>query len=144
MTIEEAKKDLRKNFERGTSCPCCGQFVKLYKRKLNSGMASTLIRIYKHAKYEWIHVKDMLRMNKYKNSHDWTLLKEWGFIESNDAAGEWKITNKGVEFIKGTSTAPSHVHIYNKTTVGFSSTQTDIKESLGNHFNYEELMSYED
>ena len=57
-TIKEAKEHLRNNFEEGIDCPCCGQFVKLYKRKLNSGMAATLIRIVKFNGSSEVHVKD--------------------------------------------------------------------------------------
>jgi len=35
-TILEAKQLLKDNFAQGIECPCCGQFVKRYKRKLNS------------------------------------------------------------------------------------------------------------
>ena len=58
-TVKEAKTFLRKNFDQGIDCPCCGQFVKKYKRKLNSSMAYALILIGKNrlAGYDgWIQV----------------------------------------------------------------------------------------
>jgi hypothetical protein len=41
-TITEAKDFLNENYKDGCICPCCNQTVKLYKRKLNSGMARVL------------------------------------------------------------------------------------------------------
>jgi len=152
-TIKELKAYLRANFEKGVDCPCCGQFVKLYKRKLNSGMAVTLIRIYnqnKHDEENWIPVKEFLRINKYKNSHDWTLLKHWGLLQEkeqienniNKSSGYWKITKKGKEFVKNKISVPNKVHIYNNIVLGFSDDNTTIIESLGKHFKYQELMDY--
>lgn len=43
-TIEEAKQLLKDNWEKGIECPCCTQFVKLYKRPLYSAQAYSLIR----------------------------------------------------------------------------------------------------
>jgi hypothetical protein len=151
-TIKEAKAYLRANFEKGIDCPCCRQFVKLYKRKLNSGMAVTLLRIYNESKGDeekWIPVKEFLRINKYKNSHDWTLLKHWGLLEEKEhiennttkSSGYWKITEKGKEFVMNKISVPNKVHIYNNIVLGFSEDKTTIIESLGKHFNYKELFS---
>jgi len=149
-TLQQAKQELRDNWDKGTSCKCCGQFVKLYKRKLNSGMAVILIRLYKESLISdrWINVKDFLRVNSFKNNHDWTLLKYWGFIKQNDqksngktkSLGEWKITDKGKDFVLNKITTHKRIHIYNKMYMGVDIEQTNIIECLGNHFNYNELM----
>jgi predicted transcriptional regulator len=104
-TLQESKEFLRANFDKGVSCPCCNQFVKLYKRKLNSGMAMALIHIYKQG--NWINVKDYMRKNSLPNNHDWTLLRYWGLIEESTKTeegkktnGVWRITQKGVKFIE--------------------------------------------
>ena len=41
-TLEEAKQFLRDRFENGAECPCCKQYVKLYKRKLGMQSQSKL------------------------------------------------------------------------------------------------------
>jgi hypothetical protein len=151
-TLKEAKQFLRANFEKGVDCPCCGQFVKLYKRKLNSGMAITLLRIFNESINEddkWIPVKEFLRENKYKNSHDWTLLKHWGLLEEKENienietknSGFWKITQKGRKFVLNEISVPDKVSIYNNKVLGFSEEQTTIIESLGKKFNYSELFA---
>ena len=147
-TINEAKEYLEKNFAKGVFCPCCNQFVKLYKRKLNSGMAITLIRMYKHNPYGWINVKDYLRENSFRNNHDWTLLGHWGLIEENNkppdnggkTLGEWRITPKGREFVLNHIKVPKRVMMYNNSIYGFEGGQISIIEALGSKFNYHELM----
>ena len=69
------KEFLRANYEKGCDCPTCGQFVKLYKRKLNSGMAKTLIILEQYFGFEPINVKSFLREQSLTNNHDWTLLR---------------------------------------------------------------------
>lgn len=145
-TIKEAKDFLNENYKEGCICPCCNQTVKLYKRKLNSGMARVLIAMYKKGG-SFFHVKDYLREYNIKNTHDWTLLKYWGLIEPMDnhkggqELGYWSITEKGKQFCKGELKLQKHVLIITNKMIGFSSEDTDIVESLGNHFDYNELMN---
>lgn len=148
--LGEAKAYLRENYKKGCNCPVCGQFVKRYKRKLNSGMARTLIAIYKHHKYHPVNVKDFLRSKKMQNNHDWTLLRYWGLIvehenldEKKKSSGVWSITTKGIHFVENRVRIASHVFIYNTKVEGFSLTDTNIVESLGKHFNYKELMRHD-
>lgn len=151
ITIQEAKEFLRENFKKGIACPCCGQFVKLYKRKLNSGMARTLIYIYNHSKQDWLNVKDYLRANSLPNNHDWTLLHYWGLLQEKGGdpehggktIGEWRVTNKGVDFIRNIISVPSHIEIYNNRLYGYTENYINIIEALGKHFDYKELMNYE-
>tara|TARA_R110002126_G_scaffold129114_2_gene271829 strand:- start:1016 stop:1474 length:459 start_codon:yes stop_codon:yes gene_type:complete len=150
-TIKDAKDYLRSELEKGATCPCCSQRVQMYRRKLNSGMAYTLIAIYKHSK-DFFHVKDMLRIKKFKNSHDWTLLKFWGFIESkygnredgNQYTGYYKITKDGIDFVLGNLLANSHIFIYNKKHYGSSNNKINIKKALGDKFNYNELIGFDE
>lgn len=146
-TIKEAKAFLKANYVKGTSCPCCGQNVKLYKRKLNSGMAFVLIHLYKND--GWLNVKDYLRQNKLRNNHDWTLLKYWRLIEEKPleekgktkSSGVWRITPEGKQFVENKGVTNKHVLIYNTMFRGFSEEYIGISEALGNDFNYQELMN---
>lgn len=147
-SIKEAKEYLRQNFKKGCECPTCGQIVRLYKRKLNSGMAFVLITMYSHSK-GFFHVKDMLRENGLHNGHDWTLLKYWGLIQELDlppgstqkSSGKYRVTKAGEEFIFGARKVSKHILIYNKRFQGFSNEETTIQESLGETFNYYELLN---
>lgn len=143
-TIKEGKSYLRQNFKNGISCPCCGQFVKQYKRKLNSVMARGLIKLV-NLERGFHHVGKILINTT--GSGDFSKLKYWGLIEEKEnfdktkkASGFWKITEKGVRFAKGEIYLPKYVNIYNTNFLGFSKDKTDIVESLGNKFNYNELI----
>lgn len=144
-SIIDAKKYLRENYEEGCNCPVCDQIVKLYKRKLNSGMARTLVEMYRYGD-EFIHVKNRLREANLPNTHDFTLLRHWKLIEAPDeetkgqASGLWRITEKGREFCRGNVVVNKHVLIAVNRLQGFSEDKTTIQDSLGSKFNWEELM----
>jgi hypothetical protein len=144
-TLKEAKAFLNRNYEKGTQCPCCNQMVKLYKRKLNSGMARTLIELYKCGD-RFVHVKNHLREQQLNNTHDFTLLRHWGLITAPDeestgqSSGLWKITEKGNKFCEGEIVVNRHVLIVVNKHLGFSDEKTTIQDSLGSRFDYNELM----
>ena len=155
ITVRDAKSYLRANYEEGTLCPCCGQNVKLYKRKLNSGMAATLIRMYQGNGKEYVNVKQFLKLRGLQNNHDWTLLHHWGLIEpkptllesakeiaNKKTSGIWRVTSNGIAFINNQSIVPKTRSFYNKKCVMRSTETTSIKEALGNKFDYEELMNF--
>jgi hypothetical protein len=155
MTLSDAREELYSELGKGTICPCCNQFSKEYNRKLNSGMARTLIHIYKSSeskKGEWLHVKDYLRRKEYLNSHDWTLLKFWGLIEpkieeredGSNRNGFYKITINGIDFVNNILKVKSHIRIYNGECLGLSGDLISIKQALNNKFDYEKLMLNED
>lgn len=158
-TIAEAKEFLRNNWKKGVPCPCCTQFVKLYKRKLNSGMAWTLVKIYIETKstisdthplsaqhLSWIPVKEFLRVNKYHNGHDWTLLQHWGLLEERKtdeglpSSGRWRITESGKAFVDMKLMVPKHISFFNSKEWERSDELINIKQALGDKFNYDELM----
>jgi len=149
-TLEEAKKFIRRGFRKGCHCPACGQYVKEYKRPLNSGMARILIEMYRLGDSEYHHVKDHLRKNSIKNGHDWTLLRFWGLIdpmikEEEDKGatklGLWRITDQGKAFVRGEIRISRRIRMYNKKMLGFEPNEmTTIQEALGDHFSYEQLM----
>lgn len=144
-TVEEAKQELRDNWENGVNCECCGQFVKLYRRKLSSSMARTLINMYNaKADFNWVH------RNSFKAvSNDYSYLRYWGLIQEKKLeynsekknSGYWGITNKGREFVKGNSRVPSHIRLFNQKFYGFEGKEVTITDCLGSKFNYDELLN---
>lgn len=149
-TLSEAKEYLRENFDKGTKCPCCGQFVKLYKRSITSGQAHGLIMFYRYSEEhpeEFIHVSNF-DFTAFRGG-DFAKLRYWGFIEqaenddpSKRDSGMWSITDKGRQFVRNERTVPRQVHLYDGQRVGWSEDRVSIKDALKNKFNYEELMSY--
>ncbi|MBT8453898.1 MAG: hypothetical protein KJO40_18195 [Deltaproteobacteria bacterium] len=153
MTLEQAKDWLRGRFENGAKCPCCGQDVKLYKRKLNSTMARALILIYRYFQRpnaeEWLHVPSYLNWTQALG--DVAKLHWWGVIEEkpevrNDGsprAGYYRITELGKAFVRNEASVIKYVYLYNKRAIRRKNpdlSRTTIVEALGDKFNYAELM----
>lgn len=157
-TLKEAKDYLKANWEKGIECPCCGQFVKLYRRRLNAGACRALIFMYRldrDRKFDddwdgWIHVQQdfakYFRVNA--NSMDYSQAQWWELIEAKPNvddptkrdSGYWKLTEKGRQFVKGIIEVRSHAYLYNNKMLGFTGEKMTIKTALGKRFNYEELM----
>ncbi len=141
-TIKEVKDYLRENFEKGTDCPCCGQFVKQYRRKLNSGMAIAMLKIYKLcANGEYYNIS-----NELIGIHqlEYSKLRYWKLIESkNNENGLWKPTKQGIDFVVGKCTIPKYAYVYNNKLIKLEGEQISIKDALGDHFDYNELMGYD-
>jgi hypothetical protein len=148
-TLSEAVNWVNENKMEGVICPCCGQIAKVYKRKLHTSMALTLINLYKkNENNDWVDVKDFLRINKLKNSHDWTLLRYWGIIEEKQkgeektkTSGLWRITEKGKLFVENRLEVPRHIYIFDTKLLGNSEQVTTIIDALGDKFNYNELFN---
>ena len=96
--------------DRGYVCPCCSQFVKVYRRPLNSSMAAVLILIYASGITGWFHVEHYLRkIGKENLRADFHKLRYWKFLEAktgkldngNPRNGHYKITSLGLLFVEG-------------------------------------------
>lgn len=149
-TLDDAKEHIKQNIAEGCICPACNQHVKLYKRKLNSSMAITLIRLWRHRGARPTHVKNLLKSFRYTNSHDWTLLRHWGLLtqcddaefntSSHKVSGYWRMTSSGISFIHNNLKVKEHILIYNNKFIDFEGGNIDILDALQNKFDYQELM----
>lgn len=152
--VDEIRKQLMKaKDDKMAVCPCCDRKVKLYKRPLNSSMAYGLILLRKFFKdnpdVEWIHAESYFKSRKDAPSSlrgDFAKLRYWDLVElqsgaSSDARqGNYKILQKGIDFVEGRISVPRRVHLYNKSVVGFDEDETNINSALGDKFDYKELM----
>lgn len=137
----------------GTGCPICGQYAKIYRRRLNSTMARGLIALYKMEKPDahqsFHHIGDIMgAIGARTQGGDFAKAAYWELIESTAnedetkrTSGMWRLTPKGRMFVRGAITVPSHAFIYNGKTQGFSETRTGIRQALHSRFNYAELMA---
>jgi hypothetical protein len=157
-TLDEAKAALRAGWGEGVVCPCCGQFVKLYKRVLSSSMAYALILIDRHFRRssEWLHVQsyivdlpDLDPKVRAAVRGDFAKLSYWGLLcerpggkseSGSPRAGHWRITHKGRQFVDGVIRVPKHALVYNRAARGFSEESVNIRQALGERFDYDELM----
>ena len=159
-SLEDAKKWLRARFGKGATCPCCHQFVKLYRRPFNKSMAYVLLLIACYFRgddvEEWLHVPSYIAEMVADRPRraaavrgDWAKLKLWGLIEEkpevredgSPRVGYWRLTSLGSQFVKRQVRVPSHVYIYNGEALRRTvEDQITIDEALGKEFNYDEIM----
>lgn len=146
--IEDARKDVMRKRDDGCVCPVCDQFVKVYKRLLNSTMARQLIVAWNKNGDRWFHTRDVV-LEGSAGAGDFAKLENWGLISPRDhekgdqgkrTSGLWCITQKGAGFIHGHVQVPSHALIYNNELLGFTQDMVTIQDCLGKHFDYNELM----
>lgn len=145
-TLKDGKTFLKENYEKGCECPCCAQYVRLYKRKFGSVMARCLIKLY-HLGDGYHHVRQIVKGISDTGTNDFSKLRYWRFIEeqkNNDDAkktsGFWKITEAGKAFVEKKTATYSYVFLYNGKFRGFNDETTTIDKCLTEKFNYEELM----
>jgi hypothetical protein len=144
-TLKESIEWVSENQKDGCICPCCEQISKIYKRRLNSGMAYELIALYKISIFgEYVHHSRFSETTGGEISK----LRYWGLViekpKSDDkntrTSGFWAITEKGIDFVLNKIKVSRHLFLYDAKFLGFSKEETNIIESLGKSFNYEELM----
>lgn len=157
-TINDIREALRAEWDEGTECPCCSQRVKLYRRRVNSGMAEILVGLARetirrrispdHRPY--IHIEqDLVRGNeRLQGARDWSTLKFWGLIEplgdgaARKAAGEWRITPAGLWVVEHPDRAlmADYILVFNDKPRGQSEEKRSLADALQRPFKLEELV----
>lgn len=152
-TIGEAKDELRKYWTEGVECPCCTQRVQLYRRSITSSMAAVLCIIARLIKpYRDFHLENFLKYHTDIASlrGDAAKLCHWQLLErvigeredGNPNTGYYRLTQAGHDFVFKHTIVPKYVAIYNNKTYSFESPDfVNIKDCLGNKFNYHNLIN---
>lgn len=152
-TIPHAKLVLRNGWEKGVDCPCCKQKVRLWKRKINSGMCKGLLLILRiqGSSNEFIHVPS--EFTKHGVNHgdtEFSKLFNWGLIEEKTkdlvddkkSSGYWRITEKGRQFALNKIKVRKYIYVYNTALYKREDkTETSIVEAIADAFSYEELLN---
>lgn len=130
----------------GAVCPCCRQFSKVYRRKLNSTMARCLIWLSRQSD-EWIDVQHLAPRHVVAAAGELAKLVHWGLAETRTSedtrkrmSGMWRPTVAGVAFANDQTRAPSHAIIYDGELLRLEGKLIGIRDALGSHFDYAELM----
>lgn len=160
MTITEARKlvlDGRTKHE-GIECPVCDQLVKVYARKINSAMAFVLVHMVRRydaaGTAEWLHLPSFIKSLPLSKTSagsggDYSKLQLWGLVERRPGAradgsnrnGHFRVTDAGVAFVKQKTEVFEIAYVTNNTVLGWSDSKTNIVQTLGKKFNYDELMT---
>jgi hypothetical protein len=149
QTLGEAKDWLRERLHDGACCPLCTQFAKIYRRKINSGMARALIALYRAS----LAADDLDATHHLASLARWThegaQLAWWGLIEQDPderredgGRSSWyRLTATGVWFVRDQIRLPKYVEIYDGLPRKLDlSEQASIVDALGTKFDYRELM----
>lgn len=124
----------------GIVCPACDQFAKVYRRKLNSGMANSLVVLYRRYRDAWVHLPTARANGEITQSNEEAKLRWWGLVEQDERhSGNWRLTETGIAFVEGMR-LPKYVLLYADRFLGFDGDSITIQDALGDHFDYEELM----
>lgn len=147
-TVEEARDFLADHLEEGTSCPVCDQYAKTYNRKINSGMARSLIAMYRltvtEGHGEWIHVPTEIGARSREEGK----LAYWSLVEPMNVAnatrnpsGMWRLTERGKRFARNQMTVPEYAEVYNGKVRSHFGRDVSINDALGKHFSLADLMA---
>jgi hypothetical protein len=144
-TLQQIQAWLRQHADTGVDCPACTQRVQVYRRKVNSGMARSLIAMYTVGGRDWIHLPTQIGARSREEGK----LAYWGLVEEEKTkrpdggrAGYWRVTARGEEFVKCRLSIPKYARVYNGRVLGFDTTTlVTIKDALGDKFDYAELMA---
>jgi len=149
-TLEEAKIWLRENLDTGARCPCCNQYVKMYKKRLSSTATLMMIRLYRIEQKtgeKYHHLNELMAGYSISGCGDFATSRFWGLVEEmpNDdpkkkASGMWSLTEVGKKFVTKQARVKSHAKTYNAKCYGLVGEYIDVEEALKEKFNYEELM----
>ena len=143
-SLLDAQEWLRGQLAEGARCPCCTQFAKVYRRKVNSAMARALIYQYRTAGMEYAQTTRLCPW-----THEAAQLSWWGLLEEEpvrrDDGGRsswWRVTELGARFARNEILIPKYALIYDGRLQRMDSEKrVSIVDCLGVKFNYSELMS---
>jgi hypothetical protein len=148
--LSEAKKRFKKQIaEDGMHCPCCGRWGKVYKYKLNSTIARGLIWMYSVSPSgDWVNIQErgpkwLLRTKSLSTAKHWGLIERLPNDSDEDVrhSGVWRLTARGIQFVKNRTLIEEHVFIFDDTIVKKSKDMASIIDCLGKKFSYQELMN---
>lgn len=145
LPLYEHKEWLREHLDDGARCPCCTQLAKVYRRRINSGMARALIHQYKTVGKDYAHTTKLCA----QYTHEAAQLAWWGLIsdeggrrEDGGRSGWWRITEAGLLFVQHAILVPKYARVYDGRLLSLDDSKTvSIIECLGARFDYRELMA---
>lgn len=146
MSLVELRQWLKGKRRDGVQCPACDQLAKEYLRKLNSSNTFGLIEMFRIHGQDWGHVPTTTTLARLGG--EFARLALWGLVEElseprpdGGRAGWWRVTDRGVQFIRGEISLPAYARVYNGRLVELQGDEISITEALGTKFNYQELMA---
>lgn len=130
---------VREHAEQGVTCPACTQLAKVYRRKINTGMAHALIEMFKHARRDWFYLPEI---TSRWQGRDEAGLRYWSLIESDpDRVGWWRVTEQGEQFLRCRARVFKYARVYDGRCLGLEGDPVTVRDSLGEKFDYDAMMA---
>jgi hypothetical protein len=147
-SIAEAQGYCESLADDGAACPCCGQNVKLYRRKLYATPARQLIILWQQRDNDaegWTHIGKLNEI--VSGGGDAAKLRYWGLVEAADersrlenSSGMWRITERGEAFVCDRLRVRKYVLLFDGRVIGFDGDEIGVRDALGTAFDYAELL----
>lgn len=124
---------------KGTSCPCCGQHVQVYRRTIYKRMAACLVWLVKEYRKtnNWVSLKT----GPIFRGGDNTKLLYWKLIERHPVTQDlYRPTQVALDFVAHRVTVPKYAYVYDGRVLGFSADRVDIVECFGDGFDFGDIQ----
>lgn len=138
--------DLQKRIEVGRCnkdgivCPACMRKARNQKRPFNANMGRGVAFLWRAGRGEerqWVHMPSALPRSVVKQGGDWSVAKHWGLCEeqvNEDTrkrnSGWWRATEKLGPFLRGQTTIPKFVVLYDSQCLGFEGPDLRYTDTL--------------
>jgi hypothetical protein len=146
-TLGEVRDWLRARVEKGTHCPACEQYAKVYRRQIYAGMVRALILMYREGDFArrlYVHVPsiDPARGGDVAKLEHWGLIEEERTVRTDGGrAGYWRVTRRGEDWINRRTTVPKYARVYNGRLLSLTGRAVTIDDALSGVFSLSDLMS---
>lgn len=136
----------RERVDEGVRCPCCGQFAKVYRRKIHRTIARSLVAMYaefRRTGNPWVHVATTIGPAcEVGKARYWGLVVEETTLRPDGGrSGWWQLTDEGIAFVHGMHTVPKYARIYDGRCLGLSGQLVSIRDCLPVGFDLGALMA---
>jgi hypothetical protein len=138
-----AREWLRGRLREGDRCPLCDQRAQLYRRAINARMVAALVALYRAGAHDdWVHLPTLV-----PNSGDPAKLRYWGLIAEElitrpdgGRAGYYRVTDRGVAFLRGQLTVDRWALVYDGRCLGMEGEQVSIRDCSPKGFDLDDLL----
>lgn len=139
-----ARDWLLSRLREGERCPLCTQRAQVYRRAINARMVAALVALYRAgAADDWVHLPTLV-----PNSGDPAKLRYWELIEEElitrpdgGRAGFYRVTERGVAFLRGSTAVPRWALVYDGRLLGFEGETVRIADCAPKGFDLGDLLA---
>jgi hypothetical protein len=144
--LQRLRKDYLKVLQgKGGNCPCCDRTGKYNAFSITKKNAQALIWIYYNGdEHGWVNTannapRDFMRAKTFSNMRYWGLIEPYPNDDKEKrGSGYWRITNKGIKYLKGEMPLPYKAYIYNRTLMGYGEKEVFFTECFKEYFKLDE------